>query len=206
MLLFVLIMGLAVTVTFRLADETSRQDRVCGRKRSFGIELAEGVKLSRPGYYGIDFVRCGGCRVEKRKLGGLTLGCFNVLVLDDLFVTIPPELTRPGGEGTSTGNEDAVSAADLAAGLGVNRDFLKTQGCPLKFSGLKISNLAVATLDAATNAIPRFSARMAEAKRDGLHLRECGIITEKSTNIVENAVLKVKPRLRLEWSGGKIDF
>ena len=193
-----LLLCLAVTCSF---DEG--QDAMGPvRKRNFTVGLAEGVSVRRHGIYGVDFIRCGKCRVEKRKLGALTLGCFNVLVLEDLSVVIPPR--EPADDAVSNESGGGVSARELAEGLGLNEGFLKSQGCRLRFSGLKISGLSVATLDAASNAVPRFVAANGTAERDGLHLVGCGIITGTSTNAVGSAVLKIKPDLRLVWSSGEL--
>lgn len=201
-LLFLLFLCLvALSIGFVLSRDDSREG-AGGRKRNFTVGMSEGLSLRRSGYYGIDFIRCGKCRIEKRKLGNLTLGGLNVLVLEDLAVVIPPDLAADGGK---DGKAD-VSAADLAAGLGIDEDFLRVRGAGLKFSGLRIRGFSVSTLDAATNVVPRFVAQGGDAKTDGLHLTKCGIISKNDTNWVESAVLKVRPTLRLIWSDGEIDF
>ena len=196
--LILLLLCLVVTCRFDEVHDVAGSVR----KRNFTVGLAEGVSVRRHGIYGVDFIRCGKCRMEKRKLGALTLGGFNVLVLEDLSLVIPPR--ELAGDSVKGEGGDAVSARELADGLGLNEGFLKSQGFRLRFSGLKVSGLSVATLDAASNAVPRFVAANGTAERDGLHLAGCGIITNNSTNAVGSAVLKVKPDLRLVWPSGEL--
>ena len=191
----------AVWVTLRFGDDLADRQTM-SRKRNFTVGMAEGFSLRRHGYYGVDFVKCGNCRVEKRKIGGFSIGCFNELVLENLSVVIPPDLLSSGDEPAK--NARPVSAKELAAAIGVDDDFLKAHGWRMRFSGLRISNLSVATLGDASNAVPRFVARNGIAKLDGLHLKNCGIIQKDLTNRVGDAVLKIRPSLRLEWSGGEM--
>ena len=89
------IVGSAVWVAVRPGDGEERS-RMLSRKRNFTVGVAEGLSVRRHGVYGVDFVRCGKCRIDKRKIGGFSIGCFNDLVLDDLSVVIPPKV-RPAG-------------------------------------------------------------------------------------------------------------
>lgn len=196
-----LIVGCAIWSVGRFADGRM-EERTSSRKRNFTVSAAEGLSVRRPGYYGIDFVRCGKCRIENRKLGALTLGGFNVLVLDDLSVVLPERHER---DSFSTSDKRGT-AKDLAAVFGVDNDLLNANGWRPRFSGLRISNLDVAALDAATNVIPCFVAARGEAKRNGLHLSGCGIISGTLTNWVGEAVLSVKPTLRLTWSSGSMEL
>ena len=100
------IIALAI-VNVCFTDVMSRGERIdSARRRDFTAGLAEGVSVRRHGYYGVDFIRCGNCRVEKQKLGvrgeakrdGLHLeGC---CVIDGLLtnfvgkalLTVKPEL------------------------------------------------------------------------------------------------------------------
>ena len=176
------------------------------RTTSFGRVIAEGVKVGRHGCYGIDFIRCGSCRVEKRKIGPLTLGGFNVLVLEDLSLVIPPADAASGERRSASGTRNgALAAKDIAASLGISSErFIEMRGGNLKFSGLKVTNLEVSTLSVATNVCPRFAAAFGEAQKDGLHLSGCVITENGASNAVGNAVLRVKPRLCLAWAGGEL--
>lgn len=157
--------------------------------------LTEGAVLNKHGVYGVDFVRCGKCSVKKLRKGPLTFGGMNVLVLDDLKVVIPPR------EAAATNSADGVTAREIAGRMGVDDSFLGSRGVGLKFSGLRINGLALSRLDG-TNVVPVLSAPFGEARRDGLHLRDCVIINKTMTNRVGKALLRVRPHVRVEWDGG----
>ena len=61
------------------------------QKKEYRKVLAEDLRVTRHGVPGVDLLRCGICRLEKRKKGPLTLGGMNVLVMEDLSVVLPPE-------------------------------------------------------------------------------------------------------------------
>lgn len=206
MAVVVLLLGLATAyvVSDGQGEPSSNGE---GRRKSFGLQLASDVSVRKHGYYGIDFIRCESCRLEKRKLGGLTIGAFNVLVLKNLQVVIPPTVGTDG-EVEPFSEPTRGSAEEIAGRLGVTPDFLRLNGtgAGLLFSGMKIDGLEVSSLDAATNVVPRFSARSAVAKRDGLHLSDCVVADRLAPNAVGRAILQVKPSVRLVWSGGEMTF
>lgn len=201
------LVGLALAGLHRPGTLSDGSSSAPGRRaRRFSTRVAEGFALRRHGYYGIDFVRCGKCRIEKRKLGPLTLGGFNVLVLEDLAVVLPDRGMRGASAGESGGGPHQLSARDIAGELGIDDSMLKANGWKTRFSGLKIIGLSVSTLDAATNVVPRFSAARAEARCDGLHLEDCTIVHDGQTNQTSSAVLKVSPTIRLEWASGQMEL
>lgn len=159
--------------------------------------LTEGAVLNKHGVYGVDFVRCRRCSVEKLRQGPLTFGGLNVLVLEGLEVVLPPSTNL-------TATAEPTTPREIVGRMGLDDSFVKSQGVSRKFTALRIEDLKVSLLRG-TNAVPAFSAAHGEAKRDGLHLRECDIIRE-GTNHVPRALLKVKPSLRLEWAGGAWDL
>ena len=55
----------AVWVTLRFGDDLADRQTM-SRKRNFTVGMTEGFSLRRHGYYGVDFVKCGNCCVEKR--------------------------------------------------------------------------------------------------------------------------------------------
>lgn len=189
----ILLAALLLVASGRLDHDAA--DVRAGRKRSFAVGVAEDVSVRRYGVFGIDFIRCGKCRIEKRKLGALTFGAFNELVLEDLSVVVPPVgfFAESDGARISSGAKTSPSAEDLTAGLGIGKDFLLSQGCNLRFSGLRITDFALSTLDAATNVVMRMWARRAEAKRDGLRLSDCLLVEDGRTNRVAQAVLRINP-------------
>ena len=205
-IIVLVLIGCAVAVAFQWRDDASTEKG--SRTTRFGQTLAEGVNIRKHGYYGIDFIKCSACRIEKRKLGPLTLGGFNVLVLEDLSLVLP----NADGDGTSSlpvgsrvpRDREGVTAKDIVSNLGISDRFIQMRGGDLKFSGLKLTNFELATLDAATNVCPRFIAASGEAKRDGLHLAGCVITEGGVSNRVGNAVLKTDPNLHLIWAGGEL--
>lgn len=164
--------------------------------KSFRRDLAEGVRLGRHGVYGVDFVRCGKCSLEKRRKGVLTFGGLNVLVLEDLKVVIPPAETTNANDGV-----EGTSAQEIASRLGVDNSFLGTRGVGFRFSGLRIVGFELAHLEG-TNVVQILTASRGEAFHGGLLLRDCGMIGENRTNRVEEALLRFSPHLILEWEGG----
>lgn len=190
---FVLVLGLP-----QMLDRLDSGSKGSVVRKRFSRELAADVSLRRHGVYGIDFIRCGSCRIEKLKHGPFTFGGLNVLVLKDLAVVIPPREENNPESGPMT-------ARSFAARLGMNDDFLRAQGAGLKFSGLRIERLQLSRLEG-TNVVKVLSAKAGEAKGDGLHLTDCSIMNCKGADEVDLAILKHKPHLRLEWPGGELDL
>lgn len=199
-----IVAGLAVLVvlggmSWVVSSDRREDEPKKARTTSFGRTVADEVSVRKHGYYGIDFVRCGSCRIENRKIGPLTIGGLKVLVLKDLQVVLPTD-----GRSDANPSEKGMTAMELADRLGVTEGLMGARDVPFKFSGLRIEGLRIATLDAATNVCPRLVAASGEAERDGLHLYGCQIVRDGATNAVGRAVLKVSPDLRLVWSSGEM--
>ena len=178
------------------------------RAKVFKRTLVEGLRVSRHGVYGVDFVKCGACRLEKRKRGPFTLGGMNVLVLEDLEVVLPKDETADGG-GTSAGGGGGAEGDSRAVvrRLGISDGFLAKQGLPYKFSGVRVSNLAVGRLTESNTVERAFSARAGEAKRGGLALSGCVVFSGGAEAHVGHATLVMSSgRLRLVWQGGEMDL
>ena len=178
------------------------------RSKVYQRTLVEGLRVSRHGCLGVDFVECGSCRVEKMRKGPLTLGGVNVLAIDDLKVVLPPK----GDEwrlGAARDGGKRSSAHDVANRLGVSDRFLKNNGLPLKFSGLRIKSLAVGRLqDYDSRPEKVFYADSGEAVRDGLSLSGCTVFANNSDGeFVGKAMLsKSGGGLRLSWQGGQLEI
>ncbi len=171
--------------------------------------LAEGVRIGQRGVYGIDLVTCGKCSVEKIRRGPFTFGAMNRLRLVDLQVVIPPNGNCHGGD-TAIADVDAadgkdVRADEIADRFGIGLSFLNSRGVKKRFSALEIDGLMVSRLEGDA-VVHIFSAVRGVAKSDGLHIERCAIINGGSTNVVSKALLRVKPRLRLEWQDGSLDI
>ncbi len=184
------------------------------KAKVFHRTLIEDLRVSRHGVMGVDLIRCGVCRLEKRKKGVLTFGGMNTLVLEGLEVVLPPE---EGGESVGGGPDanrpggDGQDARAVVRRLGISDDFLAKRGVPFKFSAVRIAGLSVGRL-AGSNRVERiFSARSGVSRRDGLALSECrlcqtGADGGEGERELGAARLVLDGRaLRLVWDGGAID-
>lgn len=188
-----------------MPDEGRRPDGKTGEKR-FSRVLVEGLQISKHGYYGIDFVKCGSCRLEKRRKGFLTFGGLNVLVIDDLQVVLPPK-TKDDEVAQADARQGGSEPQTIARSLGVSEGFLSSQGIPCKFSGLYIKALSVNRLSDDGQCVEKvFSAESADAVRKGLSLSGCTIFANRdSGEFVGDAMLtKSGGNLRLAWHGGEM--
>lgn len=165
--------------------------------------LAEDMRISRHGLYGVDLVRCAACRIEKQKKGMLTFGGFNVLVMENLSIVIPPFEER-----RDDASEADETPREIAQRLGVSSEFLTMRGLPLKFSGLKIFGLEVSRFADGGKIERVFNARRAEAVRGGLSMRGCTIVRSHGREeAVGKAMLTKKGnKLYLAWSGGEMEL
>lgn len=198
---FVLAVGLLSIVAARLEVKADALPR--GQK-AYSRTLVEDLSVSRHGLYGVDLVKCKSCRVEKRKKGIFTLGGFNILVIDDLDIILPPEegCERPATEG------DGDSPRSMARRMGVSDSFLSAQGMPISFSGLKINGLSVGRLTAENKPEPAFAAKSAKAVRGGLELSGCVVFDapDESRHVSNATLAYVDRKLRLTWDGGEMDL
>jgi len=162
--------------------------------------LAEGVRLSRHGLYGIDLVKIGRAHMRKLRKGPFTIGAINELVLEDVSLTLPEELWRDEeaseAEGGAPG-EQPTGPKRMLSKLGIKTDSLRMGERVPRFSALAIRNLCVARLEG-TNAVPWFAARSGEAKRSGLELEDGYVIEDGKTNRWHTALLVIEPRLALK--------
>lgn len=178
------------------------------RRKVYKRTFVEGLRVSRHGCFGIDFVECGSCRVEKMRKGPFTLGGVNVLTIDDLKVVLPPRGDEWKSDAANCGGKQSA-AHDVARRLGVSDNFLKSNGIPLRFSGLRIKSLTVDRLQDYNGSPEKvFSADSGEAVRDGLSLSGCTVFTSnQGGKFVGKAKLSNSGGvLRLSWRGGAIEI
>ena len=179
-----------------------------GRKKVFQQTFVEGLRVTRHGFRGVDFLQCGKCRLEKRKQGFITFGGFNVLVLEDLSIVLPPDGVTVDDSNVSAGDSDTFARAsagdsnesagvsakhgnrkaklkssrngilDIVRYFGVDDGFLANRGLPARFSGLRIERFKVGRLVGDAEVRPLFKASMAEAVRGGLKLSHCEVALE----------------------------
>ncbi len=200
------LLGTAVWLAVSRSDPTDGMEPP-PKKKVFRRTLIEDLRVTRHGVIGIDFIKCGACRMEKRKKGVFTMGGLNTLVLENLDIVLPPEDGDGGGESQPSGTRDpAGDARDVVRRLGISDDFLAKRGLPFRFSAVRIAGLSVGRL-AGSNRVERiFSARSGESGRDGLALSGCCLVDGDGERNVGGARLVLAGRtLRLAWDGGSID-
>lgn len=194
------------------------------KAKVFHRTLIEDLRVTRHGVMGVDLIRCGVCRLEKRKKGVLTFGGMNTLVLEGLEVVLPPEEggrdggANPPGEpqrlaadGSPYRCGDGQDARAVVRRLGISDDFLAKRGVPFRFSAVRIAGLSVGRL-AGSNRVERiFSARSGVSRRDGLALSECRLCQtgadggEGERELGAARLVLDGHALRLVWDGGAID-
>lgn len=192
----------AILLVPRVLDALREDVRPPARRKQFARTFAEGVRVDHPDAPEADLLRCGACRIEKLRKGPFTLGGVNVLVLEDLQVTLSDSMAPR--EKPSDGDDRGPSAREVLGTFGSVDRFLSLQGVRGRFSDLRIERLEVLRLEG-TNAVPFFSAARGEACRDGLKLSKCSVASEEGV-APHDALLRVRPRPRLEWAGGGIDL
>ena len=172
----------------------------------FKRTLVEGLSVTRHGTFGVEFVKCGACRMEKRKSGVLTFGGMNVLVIEDLDVVIPPQ--DPCESDASADSHDHDDSRALVRRMGISDGFLSERGVPFKFSSVRIARLNVSRLEGSNEVVRVFSAKSAESNRDGMALEGCRVAQQGGDDeIVRRARLRLLGRmLRLEWDNGHVDM
>ena len=198
------LIGFGTWAALEWSDSLARSP--AAKTKEFKRQLMEDLRVTRHGIRGVDLIKCRSCRLEKRKKGPFTFGAMNILVLEDLEVV----LVRDGdakADISKAGSHESDDSRAVVGRLGISDGFFAKRGLPFKFSGVKISNLAVGRLEG-SNAVARvFSARSGEAKSEGLALSGCRI--ERADGGVEDvgrATLVISNgRLRLVWPGGDMD-
>lgn len=200
---FLALLGIGCAIPFFFSSNGEQGGLPSAPKR-FKRQLGDGFQLSRHGLYGVNLIECGKCSIEKKKNGIFTFGAFNVLVLEDLKIVLPPQTNRAESAGGVSISE-CVSAKAVLEGMGVDCSFLRGRGGDMRFSELKVNGLTLSRL-VDGRIVPAFTARSGESVRSGLRLSGCTVFDGAMTNLVTRAVLKVRPRLRLDWPGGGMNL
>lgn len=144
-------------------------------------------------------VRCGKVSTRKLKVGGITLGGFTELVLEDLSVVLPQDDKTK----TELAGDGETADGDILPRLGLTKNAMRGSGVPVKFAKVTIIGLQLATLGVASNVVPRICARRAESTACGLTLDGCQLIDGSVTTEVGRASLGVEQgHLRIRWRGG----
>jgi len=203
---FLLFVGLLLVLPLAL-DRFQTPPPEQRRTKVLNRNLAEDVRIAKRGLYGVDVVRCGKCRMEKRRKGLLTFGGLNILVLENLRVVLPEDHGLEASEKESAAEDgaEAGSPKRTLAALGLSDSFLKAQGAAPRFSGVRIEGLEVCRLEG-TNIVTIFTAVRGKAVREGLRLEGCDVRRDGMPERVGGALLQVKPRFRLSWDGGSLNL
>ena len=195
--------GSAAWLAIRHADSIALADsRPAAVPKTYRQTLAKNLRVVRSEMACVDFVKCGTCRLEKRKRGPITLGALNMLVLEDLSVVLPDDETPEGGGGE---RDDTMG---VVRHLGVNDGFLSSRGIPYRFSGVRIQRLAVSRFVREKGVQPVFRAEQAEAVRGGLELSHCEVamVSGEMSSIGKAMLTKKGHRLHLAWRGGEMEI
>ena len=202
-----LLLLMVITGSFFLVPEVAEKISSERRHVKLNRDIAEDVRVSRFGFYGIDFVSCARARMEKLKRGPFTLGCFNVLILDELKVVLPDVCAKTDMFGGVSPEHDALAKmtpSELLSQMGVSSDFLAMNGVVKRFSGLRINGLEISRLNAATNVVRVMTARKAEMKRNGLELLDSTInVDGYQENVSKAMLIRSKKSLKVVWSAGE---
>ena len=210
---FALVVGGGTWLALRYVDAHGLGDARTPQRQKKELRkvLAEDLRVTRHGVPGVDLLRCGTCRLEKRKKGPLTLGGMNVLVMEDLSVVLPPEDSpdAAGERGTAVSDSSRWSdARSIVRRFGVTDGFLANRGLPVRFSGLKISNLSVSRLVEGNSTQLLFKASSGEGVRGGLSLNGCVVYRSSEDGMPVGKALLTQSgrRLFLRWCDGEMEL
>ena len=185
---FLLALAAFVAAGIRLCRDEGAP-RFPRRVKEYTWPVAEEVRYRDYEHIGIDQFTFKSCHVEKRRVGSLTLGAFNVLVIHELTVNSFPEgggLHKEEGPAEREMFDTVLLAQDKARG---------------GFSGVRIQGLTVNRL--ASNKLVRvFRAKLVESTfgKEGLSLHGTVVrTTDGREEQVRSARLLLKPSPRLVY-------
>lgn len=185
-------------IVIRVAFSTSPDvENLEGNKR-FAFNVSEGFRLRNP-KLPVDSIAFKTCRIEKMRRGVLTLGGFNVLIVEDLVLNLPlgkSDLNESPGTNEVRRLSSQVGLTDAvreSVGLGGR-----------KFSGLRIFGLAVNRING-YGVQPVFTAASAENRGKSLALKGCVVFEGAISNNVGDATLHLRPA-KIDWTGGSVDL
>lgn len=185
-------------IVIRVAFSTSPDvENLEGNKR-YAFDVAEGFRLCNP-RLPVDSIAFRSCRIEKMRMGALTLGGFNVLIIDDLILNLP--LDRSDLDESPDTNE----VRRLSSQVGLTDAVRKSVGLGgRKFSGIRINGLAVNRI-VDRNVQPVFTAAFAENRGKSLALKGCVVFDGAISNKVGDATLCLRPA-KIDWAGCSEDL
>ena len=165
------------------------------RKKTYTVELASGLDYRLGAYPETRLLHFDECRIEKRKHGGFSFGAFNVLVIDQLEITLPPLAKR-----LFDGRPEGVGFAGIASRKQVEKTFQRLLTQYPRFSSVRVNGLSVGRVDPLSGngkgGIEKIlTARTAETGTRGvLNLSSCEFLAEGGERIrCRNAELSLEP-------------
>jgi hypothetical protein len=194
----VLVVVAACVYGLRCAQPAARSSK------TFGRDVADTVRVWNP-KTGVDCIRIKSCRLEKRKMGPVTLGGLNVLLLEDVVLNLPfpddivTNLAQSASVAISGDAESRRSGDDpiLALLSGIVPSSVRA-------SSIRISGLAVNRVEGDGRVTLVFAADEMRNRGKTLLLAGCRVIKGSATNFVGEAVLMLKPNALLTWEGGQL--
>lgn len=180
-------------------------DAAARGRKIFSRVLGQGVVVRLP-KEPAPRLSCGDCRLEKMRLGHLSLGGVNVLVLEDLVINLPREA------GATAPPESGAAANGRSAGRSSSGDWRTlvsslpalSGGRKKMFSAVRVSRLSVNRM-LESGLEPVFQADSAQNEGSGLGLKNCSVVVDGVTNRLKSAKLICSGRLVLKWGGRELD-
>lgn len=110
-----------------------------GPQKRYSTEIAEGVRLRDFRHFGVDLLSFKSCRIEKLRRGPVTLGAFNVLVLEEVVVHLVSAAERDAPSAPAASHPVPGDSLEAFADL-----FKSVQGLTAKkYSSVRIKGLTV---------------------------------------------------------------
>jgi len=168
------------------------------KQKSFSRVIAEGLRYRDYQSFGVDRFAFKSCRIEKRRKGAITLGAFNVLVVDGLVLNLPAVASV-----SIKGEPARESSFGWIKGDGLGETLVGSQGLGVgRISGIRINGLTVNRCNNTNGVSLIFSATLAESgmSKEGLHLQGCEVSTPDGSQMrVNKARLILKPAPKLVY-------
>jgi hypothetical protein len=176
--------------------------------KTFAHDLADSVRIWDP-KTGLDCVRIKSCRLEKRKMGPVTLGGLNILILEDVVLNLPlpddiaTNLASSTSSPSGWGNHGPASLRQKPqeSPLGFLTTIIPKS---LRASGIRIGNLTVNRVGANRHVTPVFTAAELRNRGKALLLSGCRVVNGTQTNFVGEGTLTFTPKARLSWNDGEL--
>jgi len=187
------VIGATVWIALRGDSLLQHRTESPARVKTFSTEIAEGLRFRDFEHWGVDLLAFESMRVENLRRGGITLGAFNVLVIDGMTVNL---VWKSEKKTESTFATNGVSPPPSSSAF-IGR-FKSIHGLTnKKFSSVRITRLAVNRWNGGKTE-NLFTAETAEAGLMGgknLRLKGCRVFDGGEGIPVCDARVELEP----EW-------